>query len=174
VVGVVPAVNPRKLNMKAAIATKKIADDLSGVAIEFSSGERLAANLADLTAEIITQLALHGLSQKLGDSYAGEKDVSVAKVKAGKVLERLVAGDWRAVREGGGGGRITDLAQALADITGRTIEEAVSRIEDMDKDEKSALRKHKKIKARLAEIAYERAKAAVESGEDDEDLPISM
>lgn len=145
------------------IASKSVAEDMTGVTIEFVDGEALSVTLAGLSDEIITHLALHGLSQKLGDSYSGEQDAAVARAKASGVAERLVNGDWRSVREGGGGGRITDLAQALASALGKTIEEAVAVIGEMDKGQKSGLRKHPKIRAELAQIAAARAAAAAEA-----------
>jgi len=84
----------------------------------------------------------------------------VAMGKASAVSKRLIEGDWKAAREAGSGGRITDLAKALAAVTGRDLAEAVERIEMMNKDEKKALRAHAQIKAKLADIAAERAKEA--------------
>jgi len=161
---------------KTKIADKAIAEDLSGVTLSFSDEQNMTVNLSDLPPEIVTHLALHGLSQKLGDAYSGEKDVAVARGKAEAVAKRLVNGDWKAVREGGGG-RITDLAHALATVTGRTIEEAVGVIEGMTKEAKKDLRNHAQIKAELARItaeraaeAAERAKADAESGPSVADL----
>jgi hypothetical protein len=146
---------------RTSIATKTVLEDMTGVTIGFKEGEPLTVLLKELGKDIVKHLALHGLSQKLGDSYSGEKDIKVARTKAQNVAERLLAGDWRAVREGGGGGRITDLAQALARITGQEIEAATKVIENMDKDGKSELRAHPQIKVAMAEIAAERAKAAL-------------
>lgn len=157
---------------KATIAKKVIHEDLSGVTIEFTDGSTLTTRLDELSPEIVTQLALHGLTQKKGDSYAGEQDVTVARGKAQAVKDRLVAGDWKAVREGGGGGRISDLAQALAEITGRTVEEAVTIIEGMEKADKAGLRKHPKVKVKLRQLELARAEAAAEKAGDDVDLPI--
>lgn len=152
--------------MAAKIATKET--EGNSVRVAFTDGEVLEVSLGQLPEDIVKHLALHGLSQKLGDSYAGEKDVEVAKAKAKKVAERLQAGEWKAVREGSGGGRITDLAQALARVTGKELAECVSVITDMDKEQKKALRQHPQIKVALAEIAAEKAKAkAAEAGEVD-------
>lgn len=152
--------------MAAKIATKET--EGNSVRVAFTDGEVLEVSLDQLPEDIVRHLALHGLSQKLGDSYAGEKDVEVAKAKAKKVAERLQAGEWKAVREGSGGGRITDLAQALARVTGKELAECVSVITDMDKEQKKALRQHPQIQVALKEIAAERAKAkAAEAGEVD-------
>lgn len=147
---------------RVTIASKQIADDMSGVTLNFSDDAEITVNLDDLDEDIVRHLALHGLSQKLGDSYSGESDVAVARAKAQAVADRLSSGDWRATREGGAGGRITDLAHALAALTGKEISEAAAVIEGMEKEEKKALRAHPQIKVKLAEISAERAKAAAE------------
>jgi hypothetical protein len=151
------------------IAQKALAEDKSGVTITFENGETLTVKLTDLSEDIVQQLALHGLSQKLGDSYSGETELPVAKGKAQAVADRLRAGDWRAVGEGGGGGRITDLATALATVTGKTLEEAVGVIENMTKEQKKELRKHPAINTETKRIAFERAQKAAK-GEDSTSL----
>lgn len=153
-----------------SIAKKTVAEDLTGVSIEFTNGEVIGVTLDALSPEIVRNLALHGLSQKLGDSYSGESDVAVAKTKAEAVAQRLAEGNWKAVREAGSGGRITDLAQALAQVTGKTVEEAVAAIEAMDKAQKSGLRKHPRIKAATAAIAAARAAKAAEDAADAPEL----
>lgn len=146
---------------KTKIASKDILEDLTGVVISFADGETVEVKTTDLSDEIFTRLALHGLSQKLGDSYSGEGDITVARTKVEGVVTRLKAGDWKATREGGGG-RITALAQALARVTGRTVAEATAVIDGMTKEAKASLRKHSGIKVALADIAAEKAKEAAE------------
>lgn len=142
--------------MAAKIAKKETTD--TGVVVHFTDGEEVRVELDDLPAEIVHNLAKHGLAQKLGDSYAGEKELEVAKAKAKKVAERLVAGEWKAVREASGGGRITDLATALARVTGKDLAECVEVITGMDKEQKKALRGHPQVKLALKELAAERAR----------------
>lgn len=154
---------------RASIAKKVTAEDLSGVTIKFEDGQDLVANLADLPEDMLTHLALHGLSQKLGDSYSGEQDISTARALASNVLERLKEGNWAAVREGGGG-KISDLAHALSAVTGQPIEACTEKLAGMEKADKSGLRKHPKIKAELARIAAERAAEAEKKAEAAPDL----
>jgi hypothetical protein len=150
------------------IAKKNIHEDSSGVTIDFSDGEALTVNLSELPEEMITHLALHGLSQKLGDSYSGESDITVARTKAAGVAERLNKGDWKAVREGGGS-KITDLAHALATVTGKTVEESVTVISNMEAADKKGLRNHPKIAAELAKITAARAQAKAEKAAESDD-----
>lgn len=149
---------------KSTMASKQIADDLSGISINFEDGEAVGVNLADLSDDIKLNLMLHGLSQKLGDTYAGVKDVVVAREKVKSVVARLFEGNWKAVRTAGAA-RITDLVNALADVTGKSIEEAFEAVDAMEKDTKRKLRAHPQIKLRLAQIAAERAEKAAASDE---------
>ena len=159
---------------RAKIATKTVSDE--GLKIAFEGGQELVVNLSDLSSEIQTQLALHGLSQKIGDSYAGSGgDVEEAFKLASGVAERLKAGEFKATRESTGGGRVTDLARALAEVAGVELSDAVAKLEEMGKVPKAGLKKNKHINAVLLRIQEEKLKekaaAAAAAAEGDmEDL----
>lgn len=141
--------------------TKEIAEDNSGVLFTFTDGSTLEAKLAELNDEMKTQLILHGISQKVGDSYAGE-DAENCETIATKTWEQLVAGAW-SVRTGGSGGpRISQLAEALASATGQEVSACVEKIADMSDAEKKALRKHPAIEAEIAKIKLAKAQAEAE------------
>ena len=150
---------------RTKIATKTIAEDTSVLTIQFTSGDQIVADINALSPEIIHQLALHGLSQKLGDSYSGEQDIEVAKAKANTVLERLVAGDWKAARAASAAGKITDLARALAEVTGQEIVACVEKLSDLAKADRGKFRKHPQIAAKLAAYQNERAQAKAAAAE---------
>ena len=147
----------------ASVATKKTLDADNGVLFSFTDGVDLTLEFASLSPEIIHQLALHGAKQKIGDSYSGEKDPAAARALATKTVERLQKGEWTTAREGGG--RISDIAEALSRVTGVPIAECVAKLADMDADAKRDLRKHAKVKLALASIALERAQAAADAEE---------
>jgi len=139
-------------------ATKSIDGDLLNVKFE-ESGDELSVNLSEIPQEIIHRLAMHGLSQKIGDSYAGV-DASEAFAKASAVSKDLLDGNW-STRVAAAGPRTTQLAEALAAATGKTLDEAASVLENMDDDAKKDLRKHPQIKVHLAALkAAAAAKAA--------------
>lgn len=140
-------------------ASKKIEGDVVTINFE-ETNQTLTADLNKIPPEIQQRLAMHGLSQKLGDSYAGV-DASEAFEKASAVLEDLTAGNW-STRVAASGPRTTQLAEALAEVTGKSVEEAAAKLEEMDDDQKKDLRKHPHIKAALATI---KAKAAAEAAE---------
>jgi len=159
--------------MAAKKATKKVTD--SGIDITFESGDALTVNLDQLDQSIVTKLALHGLSQKLGDSYAGA-EMAEAFELASSVATRLIEGEWTQAREGGGGGaRMSMLVEALAAATGQTAEASLDVVKGMSDEQKKELKKHPAIASKLATIAAERAvekaakaeQAAAEAG----DLP---
>jgi len=143
-------------------ASKKVTD--SGIEIAFESGEALAVNLDQLDQSIVTKLAIHGLSQKLGDSYAGA-EATEAYDLANNVAARLLAGEWTQAREGGGVSRVSMLVEALAAATGKTADEALEVVKEMSEDQKKELKKHPAIAKELATIAAERAVAKAKAAE---------
>ncbi|MHC4620530.1 MAG: hypothetical protein ACYTEQ_22510 [Planctomycetota bacterium] len=148
------------------VAKKVVSEDRSKVSFEFTHGEALACSLADLPEEIRDELVIHGVKQKVGDSYCSVTDPAEAMVHAAKVWERLIAGDWKVAREGGGGQRITDLVKALSNVTGKELEECIDVVDGLEKAQKSALRKHAQIAAELAKISAERAAEKAEAAAD--------
>lgn len=136
--------------------TKEIRDDLSGVDFSQNGEIVLSIELTDLPKEILTHLALHGIAQKLGDSYAGIKDPSEAVTKATSVKERLVVGDWKAARTSASP-RSTQLAEALASVFKKTVDEAITVIASLDKGQIADLRKDASVSAALQSIAAKRA-----------------
>lgn len=138
-------------------AGKKIEGDVLTISFE-AEGKELVADISKLPPHIISRLAMHGFSQKLGDSYAGA-DEGEAYDKAAGVLEDLMKGEWTS-RVAAAGPRSTQLAEALAAATGHTIEEAAAKLEQMDDEAKANLRKHPQIKAKMAELKVKRAQEA--------------
>lgn len=155
-----------------------------GVSIVFPNGKTAAVILNELPPAIITRLAVHGLSQKLGDSYASagkaENPLGFAIGRVEDVMTQLMAGDWR-VTGGEAGPRVTLLARALARATGNSVEDAVAVIQDkadsLDEDAykawTKALNAQAAIKKAKAEIKLEDAQAAAAkapTGGDADDL----
>lgn len=168
---------------KAKIAVKKIDTESKSISFHFSDGYKLGIRLEDLSPEIRDMLALHGLSQKIGDSYAGSKEaveqgfasseLVFAKSEAERVVVNLTAGLW-AVRESGP----SRLAQAIAEALGRDISEIVEKLNewkaggDEGKKNLKAVRANPKVKAVLARLdreALERKEAGLEAAAGDAD-----
>lgn len=160
-------------NMEINIMAKKTVDlETQTVTFDFGDGRVETFQLSDCSDEMKIQLALHGASQKTGDSYASAKsqtedtdiDPSVwSQGQAAGVIAQLYADDWT-VRTPGTAAA-TDLATALAEAVGCELQQAVDRLAETEKDEKSALRKHPDVAIVLARIKSERAAAKLATAE---------
>ncbi len=137
-----------------------------GIQIEFENGEELALRLDELDDVIIRKLAVHGLSQKVGDSYAGAESIAEAVGLAHGVWTNLKAGLWGAKVSRGG-----KIVEAIHRVTGKTVEECLELWQGMDDAKQKALRKHADVKHELAVMEMERAAALAEAaGDSDDDL----
>lgn len=136
----------------AKVATKSI--DGMVLTITFSNGKSLICNGQLLDESIWSRLAMHGLSQKVGDSYASAESVAEAAENAQEAWENLLRGDW-ATRATGG-----ILAEALSRAAGRTVEECREVLRTMDEKKKRELAKSSPILDAIAAIRAERAKGS--------------
>jgi hypothetical protein len=123
---------------------------------------------------MLVRLAIHGISQKGGDSYAGaanEPDpMAYAAASIKETLEGIMANVWRVTSAGGA--RVTLLARALARVTGNTPEAAQGVVDlHSERDDEGkpsekgaawlkAIRARGDIKKASADIKEEDAKAA--------------
>ena len=83
------------------------------VSFAFES-ETMEFKLADLSNEMVTRLALHGLSQKLGDSYADSTKITDPQTAACSVWSNLLDGNWGRER-----GSSVDYDAAIEEAKGR-------------------------------------------------------
>lgn len=134
-----------------------------GVTFAFANGEIEDVLIGRFSEEIIGRLAIHGLSQKLGDSYAGVETVEEAVVNVKTLITQLSDGAW-AVKVSTGG----RLAEALARASGKALAECIEILAGKTKEEKATLRKHPAVAAALAQLELEAAekKLALRDGED--------
>jgi len=146
---------------------KKIVDlSAQTVTFDFGDGNVETFQLSECSEEMKIQLALHGASQKGGDSYASAKKtcadtgidpVAWSQEQASGVIKQLYDDDWT-VRTPGAG-TSTDLAVAFEEVTGSPLADG------LEKEDKAALRKHPDIAAVLARIKRERAEAKEKAAE---------
>jgi hypothetical protein len=151
-----------------AFCTKEIDLDKKSIDFTFSDGSTRTLDVDALPEEIKTRLMLHGASQKGGDSFAGAKgDTKEALASLDKVIETLVSGSWTASRgDGETKPRTTELAQALAQLKGVTLEVAQAAVEAADEDKRKAWRGHPKIKAVIASLRAAKAEAKAARSEE--------
>ncbi len=142
------------------IATKDV--DGTQVLFNFVNGRRIIIDVATLPPEMVMQLAVHGMKQKGGDSYASadDKGMSVDDCADGvlAIIDNLQRGVFNA-----GGDRATGgiVAEALARITGQDSEKCRAVVKAMDPAQLKELRKRADVKAAMLAIQAERAKARV-------------
>ena len=159
----------------AKIAKKTtVCDGVTGqVNFEFVDGTTISANLNDLPEGMVIRLAVHGLAQKLGDSYAGATSIKEAQNNVTELSAALVNGDWTIKGERTSTGGIW--AEALAKVTGQPLDVCAEKLRGMDDAELKAIKAHPQVKTAKAEIDLERAKekakrASTEEGPDLSDL----
>lgn len=110
--------------------------------------------------------ACHGLKQRGGDAYASAETLVEAKAMFTQVKDHLESGsvEWTLKGTGLGGGTL--FAEALARAAGKTLDEAIDKLAEMDEHERKALEQRPEIKLAKLEIQKERmeAKAATAPG----------
>ena len=108
------------------MADSKVEPDYSGATIVFTNGKRVVVSLDEVPSDLHPRLACHGLSQKLGDSYAsvaGNQELAYSRCDG--VAELLKAGGWeKETREGGL--RLSDLFEAVNTYRGELGKPAYS------------------------------------------------
>lgn len=137
--------------------------------LAFAHGEELSIDANDLPNDMKTACLMHGLKQKVCDSYSGDKDPADALESAAAVMEALRKGDWSTRVAGEGGVRVTQLAKALSMVTGRSIEEAIEVISNMNDEVKKTLGANPQIKLAIAQIQAEKARLAAEEAQKESD-----
>ena len=154
------------------MAKKTVTVETKSIQFSFGDAGEVTFDLTKCSDEMLTQLALHGASQKGGDSYASAKsatdgtDIDPNEWALGQcqaTIDQIYAGDW-SVRRAGGGTSVTDLARALAEVMPDVNEaEAAERLADASKEDKAALRAHPAVKAVMERLRAERATAKAEA-----------
>ena len=114
---------------------------VTGVRFDFNNGETFTVTLDDIVQwNLLERFALHGVSQKLGDSYASQKDVGDAVEAFISTLNQVKSGKWSEGGEGGGGAGLSILVKALVEATGQTVEAVRATLDTLSQKEKLVLR----------------------------------
>lgn len=165
----------------AAAADKKIKFcqkeyDLDTGIVEFAFGNGKVLNIDSngIPEDTRKQLMLHGISQKVGDSFAGVKGNFVEGIaNASDVITQLLNGVWKADREGDARPRLAELAAAIARIKGVPLEAATAAVEKGTDEQRKQWRSNAKVKSVIAQIRAEAAaKALEEAGEQTLDIAV--
>lgn len=149
-----------------AISAAIIGDTL---ALTFANGETLTMRGDALNSDVQQYAMMHGLKQKLVDAAAISRNPETGraatiedKFQAVKVVyDRLLAGQWNATREGGGGQSGGLLFKALCRMyTTKSPEQIAAFLAGKTDADKTALRKNPKVAAIIEAIRAEQGKAA--------------
>lgn len=139
----------------------------------FANGTVHSIDAASLTPEVQSALMMHGLSQKVRDSYSGfgkkygDQAADYAEATAQRVMDALKEGNLTVARQGGGGGaRISVWVEALAQVKGIDVNEAAEIYGNLSKEQKAAVRGHSAVKA--AKVQIEAARVEGNADEDDD------
>ena len=129
-----------------------------GMDFNFANGNSHRVMWDALPEDVQNMAMAHGFNQTLGDSYSGSGgDATVAE---GMFLARLevLETEWKS-SERGGGLADDDLAHALSELTGESLEVAQAAVAKGDKDWKDARRKRKDVGAIIAKRVADRKQA---------------
>lgn len=135
----------------------------NGVSFNLGNGKSLLVRLDELPPGMIHDLAIHGLSQKVGDSAAGfaaSQDYSGALESMTQTLTALQQGEWN--RRGEGVGK-EDIINAVVSITKRPEDEVRSKA---TAEKLAEWGKNKAVKAYVADAKAKRLLSAVDPEED--------
>lgn len=150
-------------------------DDTTGtISFNYSNGTVLSIKTDDMPTEQIFNLIVHGLTQKVRDSFSSAKgDVEYAIGCSNKVLDNLMANRWTASRATGEGKpKSTELVEAIARLKGLPIETVAEIVEQADDAKRKIWRSNARIKAEIANIRAERAAAAAAKSSASDDFDI--
>lgn len=141
---------------------KKVVDTESKtVTFTFGNGHVESLCLDDLNDETQVWSALHGISQKGGDSYAsagGDYGFAVASLQ--KTLQNLRDGTPNSTRGGGTGKAANELVRALAALQGVSTESITELLSEAPAEVLKALRANPAVKAKIAEHRADAAREA--------------
>lgn len=144
---------------RVSVAKRVVDETEQTVTFKFSNGSTLVAKLAEVPG-MVTRLALHGLSQKLGDPFAGAKgDVALAFGLASDAYGALKQNQWSERGKGEEEGP-TIICEAIARAHGKDLNKVVAAWAKLDEKIQKALRSDPAVKTAMAEIRLERAKKA--------------
>lgn len=117
-------VGKRKMNKEAV--------ELPGgaVGVRFDLRNGYTRTFAVSTSPLLSQFAVHGASQKIGDEAAGEEDVEDMQVCIDTIINRLEGGEWgkqRGASDGFSGAGI--VVRALCEVTGKSVDDIKAYLE---------------------------------------------
>jgi len=143
---------------RQVIKNSRVTDDGAlQTVLDYRNGE---TRTFTIPPAMVSQFALHGAEQKLGDEMAGIKDLEDAILAVDELIDRLYNGEWGVKREASGIAGTSVLVRALVEVTGKSLEQIKAFLSGKSHAEKIALRSSPKIKPVVDRIEAEKASRA--------------
>lgn len=154
-----PAVDANGDLVKTKFSAKST--DNGTFTVSFGNGTVLTLDIADVPEEIHNDLILHGISQMVGDTYAGAKgNYEIAIAAATKKIEQIKSGTLTIVRgTGESKPRVGELARALSIVKSISEAEALALLEKCNEEQKKTIRNHPSIKLEISRARTAKAEA---------------
>lgn len=143
-----------------------IEDNVAKVRFDFRNGE---TRIFSVPTDLLLQFAAHGASQKLGDCFAGVKELDDAIQTYDETAHRLSEGKWTEESTGGTNAGSSILQKALMEVTGKSAEDIRAFLASKTPKEKMALRGNPKIKPTVDRLEAEKAARQVGKAKDQVD-----
>lgn len=145
-------------NKRPRVAKRTVDETLEQVVFTFGNGETLVAKLAEM-GSLAVRLALHGISQKVGDSFADAKgDVALAYAAAKDTIGQLKSGVW-SDRGTSDEETPTLVCEAVSRAFNRELAKVTVGWAKLDDAQKKAFRADERVKSAMLDIRAERQRA---------------
>ena len=105
---------------------------------------------------LFVKAAAHGLDQKYGDEFAGLDDVEDCVEAFEALAARISRGEWTEKRVSDGMAGTSLLVRALAEVSGKPLDEVKAKLADATKEQKAAVSRQAKVAAVIAKLKLER------------------
>lgn len=160
--------NETSTKVKAPSFCKKDYSDEGVASFTFGNGTVVECDTSTLSDEQKFNLMMHGLLQKVGDSYASAKgDFTFGIAAAQKVVGQLANDQWTASHASAGEGtpKTGELAQAIANLKKLDVATVTTAVNAATDDQRKAWRKNAAIAAEIARMRAEKAAARAATAE---------
>lgn len=160
--------NAETAEVKTPAFCRKDYTDEGVASFTFGNGTVVELDVNQLSEEQKFNLMMHGLMQKVGDSYASAKgDFVIGIAAAQKVCDQLLNDQWTASRASAGEGtpKSGELAQAIASLKKLDLAAVTNAVNAATDEQRKAWRKNAAIAAEIARIRAEKAAARAAKAE---------
>lgn len=132
----------------------RVEDDGTHLDLDFPNGEKRSFHLP-ASHSLYDMFAAHGFGKKIRDQISTSKTPEESVALVDTLLASFTEGKWNAQRNAGSSPAVGVLAQALARLYGKSLDEAQAFVSKLTKKQQFDMRKEPNIAATIAEITAE-------------------